>query len=171
MMQILLRYAKGTLEVLTLSCFANTEPIKGHAAFQRLKILNINVLVLLGRSGIVEGKELAKRMPRSLEQFILRDEGSVVPEVFKKFFDMLGSFVQSKQAHFPIFGVFDLYLYDDLDEEGKDDVFLEYHALVDELEVVCEAERVTLKTIFSSSTTFGTYPGWWWWECLKVTGW
>ena len=124
MMQILLRYAKGTLEVLTLSCFANTEPIKGHAAFRRLKILDINVLVLLGRRGIVEGKELAKRMPRSLEQFILRDEGSVVPEVFKKFFDMLGSFFQSKQAHFPIFGIFDLYLYDNLDEEGKDDVFL-----------------------------------------------
>ena len=134
-------------------------------------MLDINVLVLLGHRGIVDGNELAKRMPKSLEQFILRDEGTMAPEIFKKFFDMLGSFVQSKQAYFPIFGVFDLYLYDDLDEEGEDDVFLEYNAFIDELEVVCEAERVTLKTIFSSSTTFGTYPGWWWWECFKVTGW
>ena len=124
LVNMLLTYAKGSLESLSLRCWLHqTKAIDGHNGFTKLRILDIEIAILTG-GHLTDGQLIAKAMPISLQHLILREDGSSVSSFQfdgKEFRQLLKDFITSKRLHLPALEEFEVYLLDTKDMYSKHD--------------------------------------------------
>ena len=165
---ILLKYARESLEWLKFSSsYCRPKVIPGLHEFSNLRCLDIELWFLVGTEN-VEGKFIAKSMPRTLQHLILRDEGWTIPISAERehFLTMMKDFLESKSTHLLKLARFDFLLHDIRDLDGQDDYFMFCRSMTDQLEAVCQQGDIHCWVVCASHKCHlkGIFNRFDWWQ-------